>query len=187
MPSGRRGIKKPPGDILRDDEIKLRGPKSKAAYPGVLRRVVALVELDGLKQEMVFLTNHLSWSPQSVADLYRCRWEIEKFFRQIKQTLQLADFLGNSENAVKWQIWTALLLHVLLRFQAFLSSWPSPFIRLWAICRSITWSKWELTLFASQLWDSRRVASFAGDRLLGLFARFGASPLKMAVGQHRPN
>ena len=64
----RRRIKKRQGKILRDDEIKLRGAKSKVAYPGVLRRVVALVELDGMEQEMVFLTNNLGWSAQSVAD-----------------------------------------------------------------------------------------------------------------------
>jgi len=108
----RRRIKKRQGKILRDDEIKLQGPKSKVGYPGVLRRIVALIELDGVEQEMAFVTNNLNWSAQTIAELYRCRWEIEKFFRQIKQTLQLADFLGNNENAVKWQIWTALLLHV---------------------------------------------------------------------------
>ena len=140
----RRRIKKPAGKILRDDEIKLRGLKSKGAYPGVLRRVVALVTIDGLEQQMVFLTNNLTWSAQTVADLYRCRWEIEKFFRQIKQTLQLGDFLGNNENAVKWQIWTALLLYLLLRFQAFLSSWVCAFTRLWAVCRSMIWRKIDL-------------------------------------------
>jgi hypothetical protein len=140
----RRRLKRPQGNILRDDEIVLRGPKSKRDYPGVLRRVVALVVLDGVEQEMAFLTNNLVWSAQTIADLYRCRWEIEKFFRQIKQTLQLGDFLGNSENAVKWQIWTALLLYVLLRFQAFLSSWVCAFTRLWAICRSMTWNQIDL-------------------------------------------
>jgi hypothetical protein len=145
----RRRIKKPQGKILRDDEIVLRGPKSRKDYPGVLRRVVALVELDGVAQEMAFLTNNLSWSAQTLADLYRCRWEIEKFFRQIKQTLQLGDFLGNSENAVRWQIWTALLLYVLLRFEAFLSSWGCAFTRLWAVCRSMAWSKRDLVLLLS--------------------------------------
>jgi len=140
----RRRIKKPQGKIIRDDEIVLRGPKSKRDYPGVLRRVVAWVTLDGVEQEMVFLTNNLTWSAQTIADLYRCRWEIEKFFRQIKQTLQLGDFLGNSENAVKWQIWTALLLYVLLRFQAYLSSWECAFTRLWAVCRSMTWNRIDL-------------------------------------------
>ena len=56
--------------------------------------MVALVEIDGEEREMTFLTNNLEWSPRSVADLYRCRWQIEVFFKQIKQTLQLARFSG---------------------------------------------------------------------------------------------
>jgi IS4 transposase len=52
-----------------------------------MRRVVALVEIEDVEREMVFLTNNLEWSPRTVADLYRCRWEIEVFFKQIKQTL----------------------------------------------------------------------------------------------------
>lgn len=142
----RRRIRKATGKIVRDDEIVLQGPKSKRDYPGVLRRVVALVILDGVEREMVFLTNNLTWSAQTIADLYRCRWEIEIFFRQIKQTLQLRDFLGNSQNAVRWQIWTALLLYLLLRFAAFLSSWPCAFTRLWATCRSLTWNKIDLVV-----------------------------------------
>ena len=51
-----------------------------------------------------------------MADLYRCRWQIEVFFKQIKQSLQLCDFLGNSANTVRWQVWTALLLYILMRF-----------------------------------------------------------------------
>jgi RNAse (barnase) inhibitor barstar len=134
----------PQGRILRDDLIRLRGPKSQQLYPEPLRRVVARVELKGQAVEMEFLTNHLEWSAQSVADLYRCRWDIEKFFRQLKQTFQLADFLGNSANAVHWQIWTALLLYVLLRYLAFLSRWQQSFTRLWALCRSTLWRKIDL-------------------------------------------
>jgi DDE family transposase/uncharacterized protein DUF4372 len=140
----RQRIKKPQGKILRDEEIVLQGPKSKKDYPGTLRRVVALVMVQGKEVEMAFLTNNLEWSPQTIADLYQCRWEIETFFRQIKQTLQLGDFLGNSQNAVRWQIWTALLLYILLRFQAFLSSWDCAFSRLWAVSRSIIWKKINL-------------------------------------------
>jgi hypothetical protein len=134
-------VRKPQGNLLRDDLIRLCGPKSKGLYPEVLRRVVARVELKGELVEMEFLTNHLQWSPQSVADLYKCRWDIEKFFRQLKQTFQLADFLGNSANAVHWQIWTALLLYVLLRYLAFVSQWCHSFTRLWALCRSTLWRK----------------------------------------------
>ena len=93
---------------------------------------------------MVFLTNNLEWSAQTIADLYRCRWQIEVFFKQIKQTLQLADFLGNSASAVRWQVWTALLLYLLLRFCAWLSQWGHSFTRLFALLRSALWQKLEL-------------------------------------------
>jgi IS4 transposase len=86
----------------------------------------------------------MDWSPQSVADLYRSRWTIEVFFKQIKQTLKLADFLGHSANAVRWQIWTALLCYLLLRYQAFLSSWESSFTRLFTLIRAALWQKIDL-------------------------------------------
>lgn len=140
----KRCLHKARGNILRDDWICLRGPKSKQLYPQALRRVRARVELKGEQVEMEFLTNNLEWSPQTVADLYRCRWDIEKFFRQLKQTFQLADFLGNSANAVHWQIWTALLLYVLLRYLAFLSRWQQSFTRLWALSRTTLWRKIDL-------------------------------------------
>ena len=140
----RRYVRQPERNILRDDLIVLQGPKSGRLYPDLLRRVRARVKLKGEMVEMEFLTNNLEWSPQSVADLYRCRWDIEKFFRQIKQTFNLADFLGNSANAVHWQIWMALLLYVLLRYLAFLSHWQQSFTRLWALCRSGLWRKIDL-------------------------------------------
>jgi IS4 transposase len=99
------------GHILRDDLIALTGPAAQH-YPVELRRVTARVEVEGELREMVFLTNNLEWSAQTIADLYRCRWSIETFFKELKQTLQLADFLGHSANAVKWQVWTALLAYV---------------------------------------------------------------------------
>jgi Transposase DDE domain len=140
----KRRQHKPQGKILRDEEIILTGQVSHQRYGARLRRVVALVELDGVEQEMVFLTNNFDWAASSVAELYRCRWQIEVFFKQIKQTLQLADFLGNSANAVRWQLWMALLTYVLLRYQAFLSGWGSSFVRLWAVVRSGLWLKLDL-------------------------------------------
>ncbi len=132
------------GQILRDDLIQLQTPSSRRDYPEFMRRVVAWVEVDGKEVEMVFLTNNLEWNAQSIADLYRCRWQIEVFFKQIKQTLQLADFLGTSANAVRWQVWTALLVYVLLRYVAFLSQWSHSFSRLFAILRASLWKKWDL-------------------------------------------
>jgi hypothetical protein len=141
--------------ILRDDLVMLKNPDSRANYPHRLRRVRALVEVDGQPREMEFLTNNLAWSAASVADLYRCRWQIEVFFKQIKQSLQLCDFLGNSANAVRWQVWTALLLYVLMRFLSVMSGWSHSFTRLFTLLRAALWSKVDL-------WDLLRFCGTAG-------------------------
>jgi hypothetical protein len=123
--------------ILRDEIVMLnKGVQA--------RRVVAIVEVDGEEREMTFLTNNLEWSARTICDLYRCRWQIEVFFKQLKQTLQVADFLGNSANAVKWQLWTALLLMLLLRFLAHLSNWSHSFVRLFTLTRSALWNRIDL-------------------------------------------
>jgi IS4 transposase len=132
------------GKVLRDDLIELQTPVSRNAYPVAPRRIVALVEVDGREMEMVFLTNNLEWSAASIVELYRCRWQIEVFFKQIKQTLQLADFLGTTANAVRWQVWTALLVYLLLRYLAFLSNWSHSFSRLFTLLRAALWQKWDL-------------------------------------------
>ncbi|MCI0350169.1 MAG: IS4 family transposase, partial [Acidobacteriales bacterium] len=143
-----RVIKKMPKSkdrrILRDEMIELKVYVSRRDYPQPLRRIVARVEVAGNAMEMVFLTNHFEWSAATVADLYRCRWQIEVFFKQIKQTLHLADFLGQSVNAVRWQIWTALLLYVLLRFVGWVQNWSHSFTRLFAVVRCGLWHKWDL-------------------------------------------
>jgi len=125
--------------ILADEEVRLCGPRVRDDYPDALRRVTARVLVDGEERVLTFITNNFTWSAGSVADLYRCRWQIEVFFKQIKQTLQLADFLGHSANAVKWQIWMALLVYVLLRFQAWCGQWPHSFSRLLTLLRTALW------------------------------------------------
>ena len=128
--------------IMADEIIILRDVNKPA--PELMRRVVAIVEVDGQEQELAFLTNNLEWSPRSVADLYRCRWQIEVFFKQIKQTLQLADFLGHNANAVRWQVWTALLVYVLLRYLSYLSRWSHSFTRLFTLLRAAQWQKLDV-------------------------------------------
>ena len=131
--------------ILADEEVVLVNKQAfLGKYPERMRRIRALVMVDGLEREMVFLTNNMEWSASTIADLYRCRWDIEVFFKQIKQTLKLADFLGHSANGVRWQIWTALLVYLLLRFYAHLSQWNHSFTRLFAIIRSALWCKLDL-------------------------------------------
>ena len=85
---------KPAGKIRRDDLVLLQVPATRAGHPARLRRIVALVEVDGQEVEMTFLTNNLTWAASSVVALYKERWQIEVFFKQIKETLQLADFFG---------------------------------------------------------------------------------------------
>lgn len=130
--------------ILEDEIIELTGFYSQQSYALQLRRVVALVEVDGKDLKMTFLTNHDAWSAWTVAELYRCRWDIEVFFKEIKQTLQLADFLGHNANAVRWQIWIGLLVHLLLRYLAHLHSWAHSFTRLFTILRAGLWRRWDL-------------------------------------------
>ena len=102
------------------------------------------MEVDEEWRVMVFITNNLVWSPRSVCDLYRRRWDIEVFFKQVKQSLKLSGFLGHSANAVRWQVYAALLVYVLLRFFAHLSNWGHSFTRLFAVTRSALWERLDL-------------------------------------------
>jgi hypothetical protein len=131
----------PTGDdnIIKDQIVALKGRKGMR-----VRRVEAWVEVDGEWRVMVFITNNLTWSPRSVCDLYRRRWDIEVFFKQVKQSLKLGSFLGHTANAVRWQVYTALLVYVLLRFQAHMSNWGHSFTRLFAVTRSALWERIDL-------------------------------------------
>jgi hypothetical protein len=166
--------------VLRDELVVLKGHYARSDYPGVLRRVTARVELDGEEHVLVFLTNNLAWAGGSVADLYRCRWQIEVFFKQIKQTLQLADFLGHSANAVKWQVWMALLVYVLLRFQAWRSRWRHSFSRLLTVCRAALWLPRDLT----ELLDRYGTAGGVFRCLSGLRQRALPGFERLFMGQH---
>ena len=132
------------GRVLRDEIIEFKNYYSQQFYPQYLRLVEAIVEVKGEDVKMVFLTNHLEWSPWTVTELYRCRWDIEVFFKEIKQTLQLSDFLGHNANAVRWQMWMGLLVHLLLRYLAFLSTWGHSFTRLFTVTRAVLWRYFNL-------------------------------------------
>lgn len=132
------------GNILRDWLITFKYHNSKTAYPQPLRLVQAKVEVDGKEQLMEFITNNLEWSASSVADLYRCRWQIELFFKSLKQNLQIGSMLGYNANAVRWQIWIALLVHLLMRFLKWKSHWQSHFGRLFTVIRCAMWFRWDL-------------------------------------------
>jgi hypothetical protein len=98
---------------LRSDQtVMLTGPLSRKLYPVPLRRVSYYsAQTD---QSLVFLTNNFSIAPLTVAALYRYRWQIELFFKWIKQHLRIKRFFGTSSNSVKTQIWIAVAVYVLI-------------------------------------------------------------------------
>jgi hypothetical protein len=97
--------------VICDQTGVLTNYQSIKDYPAVLRRVVAK---DDKGKRLVFLTNNLTLTPQMIANLYRQRWQVELFFKWIKQHLRIKVFFGTSENAVKTQIWIAISVYVLI-------------------------------------------------------------------------
>ena len=85
---------------------------SSQGYPATLRRIVIKDEETG--KRLTFLTNNFALKPELIGELYRQRWQVELFFKWIKQHLRIKKFLGNSENAVKTQIWIAVCTYVLI-------------------------------------------------------------------------
>jgi len=100
--------------ILKDEIIELEKPASKKKYKGKLRRVS--VWNDENKQVIELITNQMTWTANTVSELYKSRWQIEIFFREIKQLLHIKSFIGTTENAVMIQIWTALITILILKF-----------------------------------------------------------------------
>ena len=137
----KRLARKSHGCILRDDVVIVENPAKRADYPAKMRRITAIVAVNGVDTEMVFFSNNMEWAASSICDLYKARWNIEVFFKQIKQTLHLGDFLGHSRNAIQWQVWTALLMYVLLRFLHTCSSWNHSFTRLFTCLRAVLWQR----------------------------------------------
>jgi len=128
---------KPAGKVLADEAVVLGNGL-------IARRIVALVEVDGQEREMTFLTNQQEWSADTVVELYRCRWEIELFFKQMKQTLKLCDLMSYNANGIRWQVWCALLVQLLMRYLAWVSRWGHSFVRLFALVRSVLWEKRDI-------------------------------------------
>jgi Domain of unknown function (DUF4372)/Transposase DDE domain len=107
----RRAVDKTTG-LRSDQTIVLAGPKTSRLYPDPLRRIVFYdAETD---RRFVFLTNNHTLPALTVARLYKCRWQVELFFKWIKQHLRIKSFYGTSDNAVKIQVWIAISVYVLV-------------------------------------------------------------------------
>jgi Domain of unknown function (DUF4372)/Transposase DDE domain len=119
-------------NIRSDQLIRFTGEKAQKDCPCLLRRVVVWDPVN--EREMVLLTNLQDFGPTTIAAIYKDRWEIELFFKALKQNLKVKTFVGTSENALRIQIWTALIAILLLKWLHHLSK-----------------AKWSLSNLASML------------------------------------
>jgi hypothetical protein len=119
--------------ILRDQVIELAGFYSQRKYPGPLRRLEVWDEEN--EKVIVLLTNHLTFGATTVAAIYKDRWQIEIFFKTIKQNLRIKTFVGTSPNALLIQIWTALIAVLILKYLKFRSLFPWSLSNLVAMLR----------------------------------------------------
>jgi len=121
------------GNILRDELIILTGQKAITMPLPDFRRIVVWDEVN--EREIVLLTNHTIFAASTIANIYKERWQIEIFFKTIKQHLKIKTFVGTSANALKIQIWTALCAILLLKYLKFLSTFGWSLSNLIALLR----------------------------------------------------
>ena len=123
----------PANRTIRSDQlIGFTGAKAQSDCPCLLRRVAVWDDVN--QREIVLLTNLMEFGPTTIAAIYKDRWEIELFFKALKQNLKVKSFVGTSENALRIQIWTALIAILLLKWLHHLSK-----------------AKWSLSNLASML------------------------------------
>jgi len=106
------------GNVLTDHIVRFTGRWS-SRYPHPLRRIT--IRLEGEDQPLILLTNLMDFAPSTIGRIYKQRWQIEVFFKTIKQNLKVKTFVGTTENALRIQIWTALIAMLLLKWLHHLS------------------------------------------------------------------
>lgn len=131
-------------NILKDEIIKLTGYYSKDKCPHPLRRIEVWDEDN--KKVIVLLTNHLLFGSSTIASIYKDRWQIEIFFKTIKQNLKIKTFVGTSPNALMIQIWTALIAILVLKYLKFRSSFN------WSLSNLVAMLRYNLFAYRD-LWE----------------------------------
>lgn len=129
--------------ILCDQIIRFTGPQTRRKCPHSLRRVVYRDPDSG--DRLVFLTNHLNFGPTTIARIYKDRWQIEIFFKALKQNLKIKTFVGTTQNALQTQIWTALIAMLLLKYLQMRSRFN------WALSNLVALLRWNLFTYRD-LW-----------------------------------
>lgn len=135
-------------NIVKDQIIRLTGTGAQKKCPHLLRRVETIREDTG--EMLVFLTNHLGLGASTIAAIYKDRWQIELFFKAIKQNLKIKTFVGTSANAVKTQIWTALISMLLLRYLQMSSKFGWSLSNLVALLRMNLFTHRDLMAWLNQ-------------------------------------
>jgi len=100
-----------------------------------------MVEIDAQEGEMVFLTNQLEWVASTSLALYKARWEIDIFFKELKQTCKLCDLMSYRANGIRREVRTPLLVQLLMRYLTWCSQWGHAFNRLYALVAGLLWIK----------------------------------------------
>ena len=123
-------------NVIRDDIIHPIGKKSGQNYHGLLR-MITYYDPDSEK-ELTFITNIFEYAAKTIADLYKIRWQIEIFFRELKHYLKLRSFLGNSKSAIAIQVYAYAIAYILLKVFAKLNASGLQWYRLLELVRSFT-------------------------------------------------
>ena len=132
------------GDVLSDQLIRFNGYYAQRNCPHILRRVVVWDKEN--EREIVLLTNHLKFGANTIAAIYKDRWQIELFFKALKQNLKVKTFVGTTENALYIQIWTALIAMLLIKYLQFKSKFG------WALSNLVAFLRWNLFTYRD-LWE----------------------------------
>jgi IS4 transposase len=131
-------------DVFSDQLIQFTGFYAQKKCPHVLRRIVVWDNQN--EREIVLLTNHLKFGATTISAIYKDRWQIELFFKALKQNLKIKTFVGTSQNALYIQIWTALIAMLLIKFLQFKSKFA------WSLSNLVAFLRWNLFTYRD-LWD----------------------------------
>lgn len=143
------------GNIMRDEIIELKEEETKKDYPDKLRRVA--VYDNKQDRTIIILTNNFSWTAETVAELYKQRWSIEIFFKELKQHLKIKSFIGTNENAMWIQIWTAMITMLLLRYMREIARYSWNLSNLVGFIRINLFVKMDLLLWLNKpFWPQNR-------------------------------
>ncbi len=137
--------------LLKDEIIEFKNAVSKTKYPQKLRRIAIWDDIN--EQEIELITNQFKWVANTIGELYKSRWEVEIFFRDVKQLLHIKSFIGTSENAVMIQIWTALITILVLKALKAMAKFGWHLSNLVAFIRLNLFVKIDLQLWLDKPFD----------------------------------